>query len=306
MSRNLYASGAHGGVVESIQRALSAVGSDTKGVDGSYGRNTTAAVKDFQAKNKLPATGIVDDQTWQVLMMAPIPGTDIRSLELTAAFEGHGYTLIQGNWDGAWLTWGIIGFTLKHGELQKIISEAQSSFPNRIREAFGDNAPALVAIMNDTSRNQEAWADRISNGARVVEPWLSAFRVFGQIPEVQDIQRKHAHADYFVPALNTAKRLGFKSELGLALCFDIHVQNGGIKAEAHADIDDAIAASPPASERQLREIVASAVADNAAARFVADVRSRKLTIARGEGDVHGGHFVLANWGLDDVPTPELL
>ena len=65
----------------------------------------------FQTAKSLPATGKVDDVTWQALMQRPIPGTDLRSLELTAAFEGHGYTLAQGNWDGAWLTWGVIGFT---------------------------------------------------------------------------------------------------------------------------------------------------------------------------------------------------
>lgn len=53
------------------------------------------------------------------------------------------------------------------------------------------------------------------------------------------------------------------------------------------------------SERDLREIVANAVADKAKPEFRADVRSRKLTIAVGSGKVHGGTFVLRNWGLDE-------
>jgi hypothetical protein len=33
--------------------------------------------------------------------------------------------MVAGNFDNAWLTWGIIGFTLKHGEIQKIIKEVR-------------------------------------------------------------------------------------------------------------------------------------------------------------------------------------
>jgi hypothetical protein len=36
----------------------------------------------------------------------------------------HNYGLIVGKFDGAGLTWGIIGFTLKHGELSEIVLEA--------------------------------------------------------------------------------------------------------------------------------------------------------------------------------------
>lgn len=217
MHRELYDLGAHGSVVTSIQRALCSANFDTKGTDGVYGNNTAAAVSAFQGVNKLPVTGIVDEDTWSELMHAPIPGPDVRSLELTAAFEGHGYSLVQGNWDGAWLTWGIIGFTLKHGEIQKIVLMIQRNEPASIRTAFGDNAEGLLQIMNSSPRQQEAWADSISIGSRVAEPWQSAFNLLGQFPSVQKQQRRMAYDDYFVPAINTAKTLNLHSELGLAL-----------------------------------------------------------------------------------------
>jgi peptidoglycan hydrolase-like protein with peptidoglycan-binding domain len=140
MARTLYGLGAHAGIVSDIQRALTAANFDPRGLDGVYGANTAAAVKAFQQAHGLSPTGTVDDLTWQVLMKKAIPGSDVRCLELTAAFEGHGYTLAQGNWDGAWLTWGIIGFTLKHGEVQKIVLAVEHSSPDLIRKAFGSNA----------------------------------------------------------------------------------------------------------------------------------------------------------------------
>jgi hypothetical protein len=175
--------------VESLQRELVTAKFDTKAVDGFYGNNTRLAVQAFQNANApLESTGIVEDATWQKLMRSPIPPIDVRTLELTAAFEGHGYTLAEGNWDRAWLTWGIIGFTMIHQEVQKIVLAVETSAPTLIRTAFGDNAGKLLEVMNDTPRNQEQWANSISNGSRVVEPWLTGFRLLGQFPQVQQIQ----------------------------------------------------------------------------------------------------------------------
>ena len=100
------------------------------------------------------------------------------------------------------------------------------------------------------------------------------------------------------PAAATANALGLTSELGRALAFDIHVQNGGIKLSARKEIDAALEETIITTEEELRVIIANAVAD-ASASFKEDVRARKLTIASGTGKVHGELFVLANWGLDE-------
>jgi hypothetical protein len=159
--------------------------------------------------------------------------------------------------------------------------------------------------MRDSQRNQERWANFVSSGSRLAEPWRSGFALLGQFPQVQEEQRRLAHDDYFVPALKTAQGLNLKAELGLALCFDIHVQNGGIGGQARAELQEVRAAHPPSTEQQLREIIANAVSDSAAERFTEDVKQRKLTIARGQGEVHGARFVLEHWGLGEIPAPEL-
>lgn len=306
MSRILYGPGARAGVVAAIQKELYAARFDPQGYDGVYGERTVAAVQEFQHAHGIPATGLIDDVTWQAMMKRPVPGVDVRSLELTAAFEGHGYTLAQGNWDGAWLTWGIIGFTLKDGNVQKIIRETASNSPDALHRAFGPDADGLIAIMAGSSRDQELWANSITVGeGRLAEPWRSGFTLLGQLPEVQQHQQQLAHDAYFVPAVHTARSFGLKSELGLALCFDLHVQNGGISPDARAAVTNAGTASHTSGERGLRETIANAVADLASARFADDVRARKLAIARGSGMVHGARFVLENWGLSEVPAPEL-
>ena len=302
MPKVLLAKGARGEFVRKVQVALTDQGFDPQGSDGKYGKNTETAVEAFQQKHGLETTGSVDDSTWAQLLGIPIPTTAERALQLTAAFEGHGFTLAQGNWDGAGITWGIIGFTLKHGELSKIILQVFNEHPALVEKAFGENTKELIDIMSSSKAVQMQFADSISQGTTKImisEPWRSEFRAFGEIAEVQALQLELADEDYGQPAAQSAAKFGLKTELGRALAFDIHVQNGGIKARAQKEIETALAQMPATTERELRVIIANAVAD-ASQSFKEDVRSRKLTIATGTGKVHGEIFVLSNWGLDET------
>jgi hypothetical protein len=170
--------------------------------------------------------------------------------------------------------------------------------PACVDDGFGSDAPELLRMMDAPPDEQEAWANRISQGARVVEPWRSSFERFGSFPEVQAEQNARAHEAYFVPARDTAAELNLLTERGLALCFDAQVQNGGVKQS----IQDTLRNMSNVPELQRLETMATAVADQALPQFRFDVLSRKMTIARGVGTVHGSPIVLANWGIALLPT----
>jgi putative peptidoglycan binding protein/glycosyl hydrolase family 46 len=299
MSRVLFGVGAQGSLITTLQSALAGNGFDPKGSDGIYGKDTESAVKSYQTAHGHSATGQVTDDQWQPLTNTGVPDVEARSLQLTSTFEGHGYTLAQGNWDGAWITWGIIGFTLKHGEIQAIVSSIEQQAPECIDQAFGAEADAFRAMIAASAAEQEAFANSVSIGSRLAEPWRTHFQAFGNFPQVQAEQRARAHAAYFSPAARNAEALGLGSELGVALSFDIQVQNGGVSAALRNTILAQTAGQPEAA---VREAVANAVADNSKAEFREDVRSRKLAIARGQGTVHGRNVVLANWGLAQFPA----
>jgi peptidoglycan hydrolase-like protein with peptidoglycan-binding domain len=303
MARVLFAKGVHGEIVRKLQRRLAAAGFDPKGIDGGYGDNTRKAVRAFQRRNGLQPTGEVTVRTWRGLMGSKIPPVRDRSLQLTAAFEGHDFTLAEGNYDGAGITWGIVGFTLKHGELGKIVLEIQKRHPALVREAFRGKTDELLGILRSSKARQLAFANAISVGAnkvRLRQPWRSAFRRFGEMEPVQALQLKLANRDYFQPARQTARALRLKTELGIALAFDIHVQNGGVSSAALREIKRHLAEHPIEREQERRVIIANAVANHAVPQFREDVRSRKLAIATGAGRVHGELFVLRNWGLADL------
>jgi peptidoglycan hydrolase-like protein with peptidoglycan-binding domain len=303
--RTLFATGAFGETIKSIQKALTQAGFDTKGTDGFYGSNTASAVTGFQAAKALPPTGIVDDVSWNVLMPGPIPSVGDRSLQLTASFEGHGFGLAVGNFDGALLTWGIIGFTLRSGQVQSIVLAVNQSFPQIVTQVFGAYRTELLNLMQAPVAEQETWAQAhtLASGA-LAEPWKSMFAAFGSYAEVQQEQVKHVQNNYLNHAIQVANNLGFSSELGLALCFDICVQNGSIAPGAMNEINQQRTGST--SEADLRVIVANAVATASLPQWREDVHIRKLTVATGKGTVHGHNYTLDGWGLSDqYPAAEI-
>lgn len=304
-SRTLLGIGAIGETVKQAQRILMSQGCGLTKADGVFGEPTTIAVQQFQTKKSLAVTGVVDDRTWQPLMNRPVPSAGDRSLQLTAAFEGHGFELAVGNFDGALLTWGVIGFTMTSGELQSIVLAVNKTNPDLVKQAFGAHAGELVQLMSATRDFQKQWAnDRTVKSRALAEPWRSMFATFGSFPEVQQEQLKHVKEGYLNPAVATARKLGLTSELGLALCFDAHVQNGGIKPAALKAL--LIKSKAGLAELELRKLVANAVADSARAAWREDVWQRKLTIATGQGTVHGHTFVLDNWGLSGEFSAEEL
>jgi peptidoglycan hydrolase-like protein with peptidoglycan-binding domain len=301
MSRVYLARDARGMLVTEAQLNLQRDGYYTGNIDAIYGGGTEKAVARFQEDRRLPMTGAFDGITWKQVMRRDPPSVFQRCLQVTAAFEGHGFGLIAGAWDGGWLTWGIIGFTLSSGSLGRVVLTTYDRNPEVVRQAFGNRTDELISMMQASPRRQKAWAESISvppSNYRVVEPWRSAFMVFGKSPVVQAIQLQRAEQDYFVPAMKLVTRLELEEELGAGLCFDIQVQNGGINRKAAQAIQDFRDNNPDEDELTFRTIIADAVADQSNPKFKEDVRARKRTLATGAGTVHGEAYVMKQWGLD--------
>lgn len=307
MSRTYFSRGCRGDIVIRIQKGLEHEGCTIPPlvafVDGDYGGKTAAAVGMLQERDALPVTGEVDEATWQHATHAPLPTLFERVLQLTADFEGHGFTLAQGNFDGAGVTWGIIGFTLQGGELARVVREVDRRDPGAVDAAFGDLAPSWREILAAGWPQQLQWANSISLGnarVRLQPAWLQAFERFGALPVTRQVQVEIAHARYFVPALQSARELGLHTERGIAMCFDTHVQSGGIRPSVF-DAARTLDEDMPEDGRllHLADAIAAAVSKP---QYREDVRMRRRCIAQGSGQVHGAAYRLQAWGLGLVPA----
>lgn len=290
-----------GELVRRLQLGLRENGSDPGDIDGIFGGDTEGALRRWREDGDQK---VVDEEDWRALVDQPPPTIFERALQLTADFEQHGFGRVAGNFDGAWLTWGIIGFTLKHGEMQRIINEVSHRHPALLEQAFGTRASELVEVVSGDSSAQEAFANRISIGRnryKVQPEWADGFATLGEFDEVQAIQMQRVGA-YWDIAERDARRFDLDSELGIAMAFDIAVQNGGIDFRTEQNsILRRLAQDPPQTATERRALIADVVAENSKQRYVEDVRSRKRTIAEGQDRVHGANYMLADWGIGEEP-----
>jgi Putative peptidoglycan binding domain len=290
-----------GELVRKFQLPLKAGGFLSDKADGVFGSRTELALQAFQQQKQLPMTGKVDDQTWQALMSSSAPDLKQPCLQITADFERTGFTKAVGNFDGAGITCGIIGFTLSNGELGSLLKEINAAHPDVFSAAFGDLRDRILPVLDSSHGEQIRFVNSISIGSskmKILEEWANAFEKLGEDPSVQQIQLQHTQK-FFDIAQRDFSRFAPKNEPGLALCFDIAVQNGRIDQTEAARIRNKIAQSPPTTEQDLRVIIANVVAENSRPRFIEDVRKRKLTMAMGSGTVHGSKFNIRIWGLDE-------
>ena len=86
-----------GGLIRRIQQTLSDQGFYRDIIDGIYGNKTEQALLTFQQQNSLPVTGKIDDKTWKSLTSSDVPNLNERCLQVTADFEGTGFSKIVGN-----------------------------------------------------------------------------------------------------------------------------------------------------------------------------------------------------------------
>ncbi len=274
-------------------------------IDGVFGPQTAARLKAFQAAHAIAATAIVDSATWRALQRSPAPDLFGRCLQLTAAFEGTFYAGVVGNFDGAGLTWGILGFTLQSGQLAQILREVLATAPAAVAAAFGPNLAALrMAIAPQTPWSQRlAFAEAISDPAdksRLLSPWNAAFSALGALPQARQCQLDHAKTVYWARARQDFAALDLTDEPDAALMFDAAVQNGGLTREQILALRQYRATNPGLSGPAFRQRIAQTLADAAQSAFRSDVLARKTTIANGFGVVHGANYTLTRWGLQNA------
>lgn len=306
-----YRRGAKGPEVARLQARLTELGHYRGPIDGDFGGGTEGAVRAFQAAMGLGADGIVGPKTWRRLfpreeIAAPAilrKPVAYRCLALTGAFETGApvpecFAGLSGDFDGQGISFGALQWNLGQGSLQPLLGTMERAHPEILRDVFAENYPVLRAMLKAERAEQLAWARSIQQPGRfaLVEPWRGQLKTLGRREEVQDVQVKAA-GRLFAAALRLCKTFGVRTERAAALLFDILVQNGSISTLVRAQIERDVeclgdAGDPDEREVAVLRIIANRRAEAANPRWVEDVRVRKLTIANGEGVVHGNHYHL--------------
>lgn len=294
----------HGLLILIVQAALKAANHYTGELDGYYGASTEAAVIKFQEERGVNPSGALTESDWTELTGRQVPSVFDRCLQLTASFEGHGFELVVGNFDGAYVTWGITGYTLKH-DLPGFIKKLDAKHPGLVSKAFKHLEPKFRRILSASDAEKRRWGDSVSVKPRkykVRSDWKAAFARLGRFPQVQRLQIEDVLARHWKIALRDARRWGGTSALDIALWFDTAVQNGGGHRDSIANpLDRFKAGGETLSDDERRLRWARIIADGSNPRYIGDVYSRRSTIASSTGTVHGSRYRLEDWGLTPYP-----
>lgn len=311
-----YRLGSRGSEVRQIQEKLRGLGLYRGPLDGDFGGGTQSAVMRFQRARGLEADGTVDGPTWTALCGGTIApprllqeGLPLRCLALTGTFETgtsapECFCGLGGDFDGQGISFGVLQWNFGQGSLQPLLLEMIEQHGPVARDVFGAYLDPLHEALAAPREELMEFARSVQHPVKhtVFEPWKGMARTLGRTPEFQEIQARHAR-DKFDRAIRMCREYGLVSERAAALMFDIVVQNGSIGAVVRAQILNELKRLPgnlPPQQREVRamEIVANRRAEAANPRWVDDVRSRKLCIARGEGTVHGIPYDLqAQFGI---------
>lgn len=287
-----------------IQTRLAELGLYRGPIDGGFGGGTESAVKVFQRNNALDQDGCVGPGTWGKLFPGEkaTPAASqmlnepvaLRCLALTSSFETGNmppecFCGITGDFDGQGISVGALQWNIGQGTLQPLLHEMFEKHEQVSKDIFHENLDVLRALSGSSKQEQLDFARSIQNlrNFRVNEPWRGMMRTLGRTPEFQQIQAEHA-GKIQTKARSMSADYGLTTERGVALMFDICVQNGSISSVVKAQIMADFATMPDKNDQvQRMRIIANRRSAAANPKFVNDVRTRKLTIAEGKGTVHG-------------------
>ncbi len=265
--------------------------------------------------NKGDLAGVIGPQTAQAFFRELLRRFRTKSfvslayklLSITGAFEGRGFTNLTGDFDGQGLSFGILQWNMGQGTLPPLLLRMYKRDPQHFQAIFAPDTQVFLSILTADRTTQLNFARKINSPRKqVVEPWRTRFIRLGLYPPFQQVQ-----VEFSLTLIERAKRLaqlmGVKTERGLALLFDILVQNGGISSPTRRKIFQArqekeALLGRSLMEREYLEIIAQYRAQEASPQWRADVLARKLCIVRGQGYVHGRFWNLEkSFGLKDDP-----
>jgi len=254
-----------------VQGRLRELGRYFGPLDGKYGGGTEAAVRIFQKQNNMPVNGVVNDDTWGKLLPGQQPpaspllaeSLSNRCLALTASFETSTFPPdcfcgIAGNFDGQGLSFGALQWNLGRGTLQPMVQRFLIDHSDLAESIFHEHVPRLEEVLAAPIPDQIGFIGGLQDRRFFVqEPWRGMLVTMGRTPEFQQIQCDAA-GDYFRRAQSMHAQYGLTTERGMALMFDIAVQNGSISDAVRGQIQsDFKALSKQAGEVDRLRIIAS-------------------------------------------------
>jgi hypothetical protein len=188
------------------------------------------------------------------------------------------------------LTFGALGLHLTQGHLTVLVRKMD---PEIIQSIWGEDTSKFMDLGTSTSKLS---ALSMQEKYKILPKYEKLFMETGMHQSCIDLQVAQAKSYYFQKAICLAEFYGIRSERGLAMMFDIIVQNHKLSiSKCHqkilANFNEGIL------ESYKLKIIAKEFPKYSLSYLATLVR--KQTIANGEGVVNGIHYSLDDLTLND-------
>lgn len=257
---------------------------------------------EFELRPGLPEFKICSklDFSTEVSWPQTLTATDREALKLafniSGSFEGStGWANLTNDFDGMGLSMGLLNQTLGTGSLQPMLIKARDRYRAELNRLMSRaNLDSLLEMLGNwengrSGRNATSaqWAREniyAANG-RFTSSWSRDLTGLTTSPEYISIQIEAGVRNHRV-ALSQQRAIGCGELRCYLLMYDFAVQNGGLYQE---DIDDfkswASGHADASLATKLKKLIELRVR-HCRKEYMNDVRSRKLAIVNGSGEVH--------------------
>lgn len=178
---------------------------------------------------------------------------------ITHTFEGG---QACGNFDGQYLSMGVLQWNLGQGTLQPILKE--------VFETYGAKSWGLQDLYQAILDDSKDFYAQINNyGTRLIEPWQTRLNELNNSEEFQDISDKYC-TYYKNKAIEICESFGITTDRAFCLAFDIAVQCGGLERYEMVETEYFDRLTSMAEVTAIK-----------CGKWADDVRKRKMAIVRG-------------------------
>ncbi len=143
-----------------------------------------------------------------------------RVIERVSEHEGR-YDSLNRNTDGAGLSFGILQWAQKTGDLGNLLAAMYAADAEAFQRILGARWYDVLKVARTPS------LAAVDGAVLWKEPWVSRFKEAGAWPVFQAVQRRMARdGAHFQGAIEASRILGVATERAMALFFDTAVQQG--------------------------------------------------------------------------------
>jgi hypothetical protein len=278
-------------------------------VDGRFGLETKEAVQRVQSTLKMPATGLLDMQTWEALTNRKAPTIQERAEALTFTFEATDMDDWEWNYpynsrDPSGATWGPFGLTVLHNEVQEIFLGLERRYPGVLKSSFQDLYPTVRQFMKKRGvQAKDYLRKKVYESPRNRLRWVASIHRLANNGNARNEYHKLGRI-FFKNKFDTLHRAyPIQTELDYAFYWDLAIHTSGLTSVRQTRIQQELSDRPSLTPSERRAVIGKIFVETLGNSSQRRSRTQRNAVyILGNAIVHGREVDSRAYGLTERPV----